>query len=130
MQGFVVIASHFNTWLREGVAWHWNIDKTNSLSEFQGNLCTAELSRRPDSSLPYVLATDWFQKDMVSVLSQIDVKGNNVLSLMLPEVVTLMKILMVVAKVNATCIFACTVHCYRGICILAGICLNLWLRFV
>ena len=31
--------------------------------------------RRPDSSFPYVLATDWSQKGMGVVLSQIDTEG-------------------------------------------------------
>ena len=75
VEGFSVIASPLHSLLRKGIKWHWGIDQQNSIAELKDKLCTAEVLRRPDSSLPYVLATDWSQEGMGAVLSQIDLEG-------------------------------------------------------
>ena len=74
VRGFSVIASPLHSLLRKGVAWHWDQDRQNSFSKLKDKLCKVEVLRRLDSTLPYVLATDWSQKGMGSVLSQIDTK--------------------------------------------------------
>ena len=47
-----------------------------NLKKTKVKLCTAEVWRRSNSALPYVLTTDWSQKGMGAVLGQIDEEGN------------------------------------------------------
>ena len=75
VKGFSVIASPLRSLLRKGVPWHWGEEQQNYFSELKDKLCTTEVRRRPDSTLPYVLATDWSQKGMGAGLSQIDKEG-------------------------------------------------------
>ena len=75
VKGFSVIASPLHQLLRKGALWHWGKDQQTSFLELKEKLCTTEVLRRPDSTLPYVLATDWSQKGMGAVLSQIDKEG-------------------------------------------------------
>ena len=75
VKDFSVLASPLHALLRKGVKWHWGIDQQTSFADLKDRLCTAEVLRRPDSTLPYVLATDWSQKGMGAVLSQIDLDG-------------------------------------------------------
>ena len=72
---FGVIASPLHSLLRKGTKWHWEVEQQNSFAELKDKLCAAEELKRPDSTLPYVLATDWSQKGMGAVLSQIDPEG-------------------------------------------------------
>ena len=55
--------------------WHWDVEQQNAFAELKDKLCTAGVLKRPDSTLPYVLATDWSQKGMGAVLSQINAEG-------------------------------------------------------
>ena len=75
VKGFSVIASPLHLLLRKGEKWHWDMDQQRSFAELKDKLCTADVLKRPDSLLPYVLATDWSQKGMGAVLSQIDKEG-------------------------------------------------------
>ena len=75
VKGFSIIAAPLHSLLRKGVPWYWGEEQEHSFSELKDKLCTAEVLRRPDSTLPYVLATDWSQKGMGAVLSQIDKEG-------------------------------------------------------
>ena len=61
--------------LRKGVKWHWDEDQQKSFAELKDRLCSTEVLHRPDSSLPYLLATDWSQQGMGAILSQTDVEG-------------------------------------------------------
>ena len=47
----------------------------NAFAELKDRLCSAEVLRRPDPELPYILTTDWSQKGMGAVLSQVDSLG-------------------------------------------------------
>ena len=75
VKGFSVIASPLHSLLRKGVPWHWDQEQEHSFLELKDKLCTAGVLRRPDVNLPYLLATDWSQKGMGAVLSQIDTDG-------------------------------------------------------
>ena len=75
VQGFSVLASPLHLLLRKGEKWHWDLDQQKSFAELKDKLCTSDVLKRPDSELPYVLATDWSQKGMGAVLSQIDKDG-------------------------------------------------------
>ena len=75
MKGFSVIASPLHHLLQKGVQWLWDQDQENSFAELKDRLCTAGVLRRLDVDLPYVLATDWSQRGMGAVLSQIDAEG-------------------------------------------------------
>ena len=54
VKGFSVIASPLHSLLRKGVSWHWGDEQQQAFSELKDKLCTTEVLRRPDSSLPYV----------------------------------------------------------------------------
>ena len=75
VKGFSVIASPLHALLRKGVQWHWDVEQQISFAELKDKLCTAGVLKRPDSSLPYVLATDWSRKGMGAVLSQVNSEG-------------------------------------------------------
>ena len=47
--------------LGSGSSFFWD-QESFFFYELKDKLCTAEVSRRPDSAQPYVLATDWSQK--------------------------------------------------------------------
>ena len=57
------------------MAWNWHPDQEHSYAELD-KLCTVGVLRRPDSSMHYVLTTDWSQKGMGAYLGQIDKEGN------------------------------------------------------
>ena len=62
--------------MRKGVKWHRNLEQQQAFAELKEKLCSAEVLHRPDSTLPYILATDWSQQGMGAVLSQIDTEGH------------------------------------------------------
>ena len=75
VRGFSVIAAPLHSLLRKGVSWSWGSEQEHAYADLKDKLCTAGVLRRPDSSLPYVLTTDWSQRGMGAVLSQIDKDG-------------------------------------------------------
>ena len=75
VQGFSVMASPLHLLLRKGQKWQWELEQQTAFAELKNKLCTADVLKRPNSGLPYILATDWSQKGMGAVLSQIDKEG-------------------------------------------------------
>ena len=75
VSGFSKIASPLNDLLRKGKAWKWEGEQTIAFAELKEKLCSAEVLRRPDPELPCILTTDWSQKGMGTVLSQVDGSG-------------------------------------------------------
>lgn len=73
VRGFSAIAAPLNGLLRKGVAWHWGEDQEKAFAELKDKLCRAEVLRRP--GLAYVLTTDWSQRGMGAVVSQVDKDG-------------------------------------------------------
>ena len=59
VSGFSKIASPLNDLLKKGKAWMWGAEQMNAFAELKERLCSAEVLRRPDPELPYILTTDW-----------------------------------------------------------------------
>ena len=75
VSGFSKIAAPLNELLRKGMAWKWGSEQIAAFAELKDRLCSAEVLRRPNPDLPYILTTDWSQKGMGAVLSQISTEG-------------------------------------------------------
>ena len=75
VKNFITIAAPLHALLKKGVLWHWEIEQQTSFGGLKDKLCSTSVLKRPDPSLSYFLDTDWSQKGMGAVLSQIDSDG-------------------------------------------------------
>ena len=72
---FVSIAFALNALLKKERAWEWGEAQENAYLQLKEQLCSAAILRLPDPYSPSILTTDWSQRGMGAILSQINKEG-------------------------------------------------------
>ena len=61
--------------MKKDAVWEWSDTQHQAFVELMEQLCSAPVLQLPDSYRPFTLTTDWGQRGMGVVLSQLDPKG-------------------------------------------------------
>ena len=72
---FSSIAFPLNALLKKDRPWEWGEAQDKAFLELKEQLCSAAVLRLPDSYRPFILTTDWSQRGMGAILSQVDLDG-------------------------------------------------------
>ena len=72
---FSSIAFPLNSLLKKERAWEWGEIQENAYLQLKEQLCSAAILRLPDPYSPFILTTDWSQRGMGAILSQLNKEG-------------------------------------------------------
>ena len=75
MLHFSSIAFPPNALLKKERAWEWGEIQENAYLQLKEQLCSATILRLPDPYSPFILTTDWSQRGMGAILSQLNKEG-------------------------------------------------------
>ena len=72
---FSTIAFPLNKLMKKEAPWEWSKTQQEAYAELKEQLCSTPVLQLPDAYKPFILTTDWSQKGMGAVLSQLDAEG-------------------------------------------------------
>ena len=72
---FSSIAFPLNALLKKDRPWEWGAVQQTAFVELKEQLCSAAVLHLPDAYRPFILTTDWSQRGMGAILSQLDLEG-------------------------------------------------------
>ena len=72
---FSSIAFPLNALLKKDRLWEWGPEQQAAFITLKEQLCSAAVLRLPDAYRPFILTTDWSQRGMGAILSQLDLDG-------------------------------------------------------
>ena len=72
---FSTIAFPLNALMKKDPRWRWGEAQAAAFLELKEQLCGAAILHLPDHYRPFILTTDWSQKDMGAILSQVGKDG-------------------------------------------------------
>ena len=72
---FSTIAFPLNALLKKDRPWKWGEDQVAAFLELKEQLCGAAILQLPDAYSPFILTTDWSQRGMGAILSQVGKDG-------------------------------------------------------
>ena len=72
---FSSIAFPLNALLKKDRPWEWGEAQESAYLELKEQLCSAAVLRLPDPYSPFILTTDWSQRGMGAILSQLNSEG-------------------------------------------------------
>ena len=72
---FSSIAFPLNALLKKERSWQWGDTQENAFLQLKEALCSATILRLPDPFSPFILTTDWSQRGMGAILSQVNKEG-------------------------------------------------------
>ena len=72
---FNTIAFPLNSLMKKDRPWEWSKAQADAFGELKEQLCSAALLKLPDPYSPFILTTDWSQRGMGAILSQLGEDG-------------------------------------------------------
>ena len=72
---FSTIAFPLNSLLKKDRTWEWGEPQEGAFLALKEQLCSAAVLRLPDPYSPFILTTDWSQRGMGAILSQVNKEG-------------------------------------------------------
>ena len=72
---FNTIAFPLNSPMKKDRPWEWGAVQQTTFVELKEQLCSAAVLHPPDAYRPFILTTDWSQRCMGAILSQLDMEG-------------------------------------------------------
>ena len=72
---FSTIAFPLNSLMKKDRPWEWGEHQEEAFVELKEHLCSAAVLRLPDPYSPFILTTDWSQRGMGGILSQVGRDG-------------------------------------------------------
>ena len=72
---FSSIAFPLNALLKKDCRWEWGLEQEEAFLALKEQLCSEAVLRLPDPYSPFILTTDWSQRGMGAILSQVNREG-------------------------------------------------------
>ena len=72
---FNTIAFPLNTLMKKDRPWEWGDKQEAAFLELKSQLCGAAILKLPDPYRPFILTTDWSQRGMGAILSELEQEG-------------------------------------------------------